>query len=460
MKMIGLGLATAVALDATVVRLVLVPATMALLGRANWWLPGGRAGHDRGRRALTSAPQVPAAVVVHDSAPHRPRGSAMDADTPAQPARRRPHTAVVVAGRTSGAGQPLNVPLVLASAFRAAPGASAPGRSYSRDDGTPTWEALEEVIGELEGGRAVAFSSGMAAAAAVLDLLPAGSRVIAPTDCYSGVKALLADGQEQGRWSVQLVDVTDTGAVLAAAAGADLLWLESPTNPLLEIAELPVLCRARGPLVAVDNTFATPLLQQPLSLGADVVVHSATKFIGGHSDLLLGVAVAGPELAARLHRRREVAGATPGAMEAFLALRGVRTMAVRLEQGQRSAGELARRLAEHPAVHRVRYPGLATDPGHERAAAQMSGFGAVLSFELADAATADAVCDAVGVISSATSLGGLESTVERRAKLPGQAHVPPGLLRLSVGCEHLDDLWEDLAAALPAGAVRSRDGAA
>ena len=178
-------------------------------------------------------------------------------------------------------------------------------------------------------------------------------------------------------------------------------------------------------------------------------MHSATKFIGGHSDLLLGITVANEELSARLRRRREVAGATPGSLETFLALRGVRTMAVRLEQGQRSAGELARRLALHPAVHRVRYPGLATDPGHARAAAQMSGFGAVLSFELADAATADAACDGVRIISSATSLGGVESTIERRAKLPGQEHVPPGLLRLSVGCEHVDDLWDDLAAALP-----------
>ena len=379
----------------------------------------------------------------------------MDADTPAPSARRRrPQTAVVAAGRTSGPGQPVNVPLVLASNFRAATG-DAPGRSYARDDGTATWEALEEVVGELEGGRAVAFSSGMAAAAAVFDLLPAGSRVVAPTDCYSGVQALLADGRAQGRWTTELVDITDTAAVLAAAADADLLWLESPTNPLLEIADLPALCRAgsdRRPLVAVDSTFATPLLQQPLSLGADVVVHSATKFIGGHSDLLLGVAVAGDELAGRLRRRREVAGATPGAIETYLALRGVRTMAVRLEQGQRSAGELARRLSEHPAVQRVRYPGLASDPGHARAAAQMSGFGAVLSFELVDAATADAVCAAVETISSATSLGGVESTVERRAKLPGQEHLPPGLLRLSVGCEHLDDLWDDLVAALDTAA--------
>ena len=168
-------------------------------------------------------------------------------DTNQSVARRRPQTTLVSAGRTSGAGEPLNVPLVLASNFRAA--AAEPSldegssdREYSRNDGTPTWEALESVIGELEGGRAVAFSSGMAAAAAVFDLFPAGSRVVAPTDCYAGVKALLADGQEQGRWSVELVDVTDTAGVLAAAADADLLWLESPTNPLLEIADLPALC--------------------------------------------------------------------------------------------------------------------------------------------------------------------------------------------------------------------------
>lgn len=370
---------------------------------------------------------------------------------------RRPQTAVVAAGRTSGQHQPLNVPLVLASSFRAAPGPTPDGtreRHYARDDGTPSWEALEAVIGELEGGEAVAFSSGMAAAAAVFDLLPAGSKVVVPTDCYSGVRALLADGQEQGRWTVTSVDVTGTEEVLAAAAAADLLWLESPTNPLLEIADLPALCAGRGrsgrPLIAVDNTFATPLLQNPLALGADVVVHSATKFIGGHADLLLGVVVTGTELAQRVRRRREVAGATPGAMETFLALRGVRTMAVRLEQGQRSAGELARRLTAHPAVGRVRYPGLPGDPGHARAAAQMRGFGAMLAFEVADAATADAVCAAVTVINAATSLGGVESTVERRNKLPGQEHVPPGLLRLSVGCEHLEDLWEDLLAALPA----------
>lgn len=366
---------------------------------------------------------------------------------------RRPQTALIAAGRPADEpGQPLNVPIVLASNFRADGQDGTGGREYSRGDGTPGWEALEEVIGELEGGDAVAFGSGMAAIAAVLDPLPAGARVVVPTDCYAGVHALLADGQQQGRWHVDLVDITDTAAAIAAARQADLVWLESPTNPLLDIADLPALCAAArdgGALVAVDNTFATPLLQQPIAFGADFTVHSATKFLGGHSDLLLGLAVAGrPELGERLRRRREVAGAVPGALETFLVLRGLRTLALRLEQGQRSAGELARRLAGHPAVTRVRYPGLADHPGHAQAAAQMTGFGAVLGFEVPTAAAASTVCAAVRVVRSATSLGGVESTIERRARLSGQEHLPPGFLRLSVGCEHIEDLWDDLSGAL------------
>jgi cystathionine gamma-synthase len=402
-----------------------------------------------------------------------------DADSTAKQ-QRRIETALIAAGRPRGeAGAPLNVPIVLASNFHAAaanPSSDGvqqdgvrldPAREYSRDDSTPSWEAFEAVMGEVEGGHAVAFSSGMAAAAAVVDLLPLGARVVAPTDCYTGVAGLLADGQRQGRWSVQRVDVTDTATAAHAAATADLLWLESPTNPLLDVADLPALCAAtRGDgLVAVDNTFATPLLQQPLTLGAHLVVHSATKFLGGHSDLLLGVVIAArEELADRLRRRRQLAGATPGALETYLAVRGLRTLAVRLDQAQRNAAELAKRLATHAAVTRVRYPGLPDDPGHARATAQMRGFGAVLAFELPDAAAADTVCSALTVITAATSLGGVESTIERRAKLPGQEHVPPGLLRLSVGCEHVEDLWDDLASALaravPAASALSRSAAA
>ncbi len=378
-------------------------------------------------------------------------------DQSVTPVGLRPETAVICAGRPSRAGsEPLNIPVVLAANFHAS-GTAAPGteegiRSYARTDATPTWEALETAVGQVEGGHAVAFSSGMAAVAAVLDLLPAGSRIVAPKDCYFGVGELLADGQQHGRWAIDRVDLTDTARVQTAVAGADLLWLETPSNPLLDIADLPALCaggRRAGAIVGVDNTFATPLLQQPLALGADVVVHSATKFIGGHSDLLSGITIARDEaLAERLRHRRGLSGATPGALEAFLALRGLRTLAVRLDRGQRNASELARRLHEHPAVSRVRYPGLPSDPGHRAAAAQMTGFGAVLAFEVADARTADRLCNAVHVIVRATSLGGVESTIERRSKLPGQGHVPAGLLRLSVGCEHIDDLWNDLNSAL------------
>jgi cystathionine gamma-synthase len=378
-------------------------------------------------------------------------------DQPAAPAGLRPETAVICAGRPGhAASEPLNVPVVLASNYHAsitpAPGTGEGSRSYARTDATPTWEALETAVGQVEGGHAVAFSSGMAAVAAVLDLMPPGSRIIAPADCYFGVGELLADAQQQGRWAVDRVDLTDTVSVRAAVADADLLWLETPSNPLLDIADLPALCAAgrhAGAIVGVDNTFATPLLQQPLALGADVVVHSATKFIGGHSDLLSGITIAREQaLAERLRHRRGLSGATPGALEAFLALRGLRTLALRLDRGQRNAGELARRLDQHPAVSRVRYPGLPGHPGHRTAAAQMTGFGAVLAFEVADAPTADRLCHAVQIIVHATSLGGVETTIERRSKLPGQGHVPPGLLRLSVGCEHIDDLWNDLNSAL------------
>src|SRR6478752_4925135 len=364
--------------------------------------------------------------------------------------RIRPETVAVTAGRPPAVpGQPMNVPLVLASNFRAG-SAGAPVTEYSRDGGTASWQALEDAVGALEGGAAIAFGSGMGAAAAILDLVPTGAHVVVPSDSYAGVRALLADGSAHGRWKVSQVDITDTAATKEAAWAADLLWLESPTNPLMDVPELCRFGTGTGALVVVDNTFATPLGQRPLTFGADVVLHSATKFIGGHSDLLLGLAVtADPALAARLATRRRLGGALPGALEAYLALRGLRTMAVRLARSQESAGVLAQRLLAHPGVTRVRYPGLPDDPGHQRAVAQMTGFGAMLAFEVrGGAGPADAVCAAVRIVTSATSLGGVESTMERRAKLAGQEHVPPGLLRLSVGIEHVEDLWADLDGAL------------
>ncbi len=292
----------------------------------------------------------------------------MTPDQAATPAGLHPETAVICAGRPNHtASEPLNVPIVLASNFHAG-STEEDRRAYSCTDATPTWEALETAVGQVEGGHAVVFSSGMAAVAAVLDLVPAGGRIVAPKDCYFGVGELLADARQHGRWAVDGVDLTDTASVQSAAAGADLLWLETPSNPLLEVADLPALCaagRRAGAIVGVDNTFATPLLQQPLALGADVVVHSATKFIGGHSDLLAGITIARDQaLAGRLRRRRGLSGATPGALEAFLALRGLRTLALRLDRGQANAAELARRLDDHPAVASAT-PAFPMTPGTE-----------------------------------------------------------------------------------------------
>jgi cystathionine gamma-synthase len=358
-------------------------------------------------------------------------------------------TWAVAAGRSeSTAGMPLNVPPVLASNF-----ALGGERAYSRDDATPTWEAFEEVLGGLEGGEAVAFASGMGAAAATFDLLAVGATVVLGDDCYQGVVGLAAAGAAQGRWRVIRVAVDDTSRWVELAADADLLWLESPSNPLLTVADLPTVCGARrkpGALMVVDSTFATPLVQRPLELGADIVMHSATKYLGGHSDLLLGAVVAASgEHAQRLRERRELAGATPGALEAYLAVRGMRTLALRLQRASASAAELAERLARHAGVQVVRYPGRPDHPTHATARSFMAGFGAVVSFDVEGGAErADAVCRSVRIIRHATSLGGVESTIERRAAVAGQTHLPPGLLRLSVGIEHPDDLWRDLEQAL------------
>jgi len=356
-----------------------------------------------------------------------------------------PYTLAVTAGRPDAPGSPLNVPVELAANYLA--GADL---VYAREDGTATWRALEAAVGALEGGRAVAFGSGMAAAAAVFALLPAGARVVLPTDCYQGVAALAADLDRRGVIRAERLDLADPGTH-PRLAGADLVWVETPSNPLLKITDLAAVRRAAPhALLAVDSTFATPLGQQPLVLGADVVVHSATKFLGGHSDLLLGLAVtAAGARHERLLAQRRIAGGCPGALEAYLALRGLRTLPLRWDRAQQTAGELATRLAAHPQVVRVHYPGLVAHPGHQLARRQMRGFGAVLSFEVVgDAARADGVCAALSVIRPATSLGGVESTIERRGKYEGQQHLPAGLLRLAVGLEDVDDLWADLTAAL------------
>jgi cystathionine gamma-synthase len=295
----------------------------------------------------------------------------------------------------------------------------------------------------------------MAAVNAVLDLVPAGGLVVAPDHVYTGVSVRLAELAEVGRVQLRRVPA-DELAHAATTDGLAVLWLESPTNPMLEVVDIAAAAaaaHARGALVVCDSTFATPLGQQPLALGADVVLHSATKFIGGHSDLLLGAVVAAdPALAERLRVRRVLLGAAPGALECYLALRGLRTLALRLERGQQTAGLLAARLRGHPAVRTVRYPGLPDHPGHDVAARQMSGFGAMISIDTVGAASdADAVCEAVRLWTNATSLGGVESLLERRRRWPLEAaDVPDTLIRLSVGIEDPDDLWADLSQALDA----------
>jgi cystathionine gamma-synthase len=351
-------------------------------------------------------------------------------------------------GRGHDIGAPLNTPLVPASNFRL----GGP-RGYARGEGTPTWDAFEQIIGGLEGGEAIAFASGMGAIAAVFAQLSAGARIVLPDDCYQGVVGLAEIGQAKAGWVVQRLAVDDTAGWVRACATADLIWLESPSNPLLVVADVKTICAAaRKPdsLLVVDNTFATPLNQRPLTLGADISVQSATKLIGGHSDLLAGVASTHhPVLAAALRHTREISGATPGALEMFLAVRGARTLALRLQRAQETAMTLAGWLEVHPRVRVVRYPGLTTHPTHEVARQQLQGFGTVISFDVdGDSRTADRVCEMLRLVQHATSLGSVESTIERRAAVPGQEHLPATLLRLSVGIEHVTDLKADFDQAL------------
>ena len=352
-----------------------------------------------------------------------------------------PATVVVALGRESRMpGAQVGAPLTLTSTFHA----DGP-LGYARM-GNPTWSAFEETLGALEGGEALVYSSGMAAVTAVLSLVPHGWVVVAPGEVYNGVTSTLARRAESGELQWRQVDLTDLDALAAASAGADLVWVETPTNPLLEVADLTAVvetAHAAGALVAVDNTFATPLLQRPLEHGADVVVHSVTKALSGHSDVVLGATVtptsaAGRALRERLHEHRTLGGAIAGPFETWLALRGIRTLALRVERAGTNAAELARRLGGHPVVTRVRYP----------------GFGSIVSIEVGgDAELAERVATGTRLWVHATSLGGVESQLERRRRIPTEpAGVPVDLIRLSVGVEDVEDLWRDLDAALRAAA--------
>ncbi|MFF3174215.1 cystathionine gamma-lyase [Streptomyces sp. NPDC057900] len=325
--------------------------------------------------------------------------------------------------------------------------------TYGRDS-NPTWTHLERAIGELEApGESVettVFASGMAAVSAVLlSQARSGDVIVLPEDGYQALPLVRAQLEAYGV-EVRTAPTGGDGQ-LAALEGARLLWIETPSNPGLDVCDVRRLVEAAhagGTLVAVDNTLATPLGQRPLELGADFSVASDTKGMTGHGDILLGhVACLDPELAAGVRRWRKVAGAIPGPMEAWLAHRSLATLELRIERQCANALALAEALTKHPEVTGLRYPGLPTDPSHQKAVRQMRRFGSVVSFVLADRETAERFLSALRLVEDATSFGGVRSTAERRARWGGDA-VPEGFIRFSVGAENPADLLADVERAL------------
>lgn len=356
----------------------------------------------------------------------------------------------------SGAVMP---PIQLSTTFeRNADGSYSSGYVYSRSD-NPNRKALEECLAALEGGAAaLTFSSGMAASQAVFMALENGAHVVIPDDIYFGTGALVKD--VFGRWglTVTAVDMTDPANVAAAMrAETRLVWIETPSNPQLKIADIAAIAQIAhdgGALCAVDNTWPTPILQRPLALGADLVMHSTTKYLGGHSDLLGGAVIvrAQDALYERMRSVQTIGGAVPSPFDCWLLTRSIRSLPYRMRGHCENARAVAAFLADHPRVERVNYPGLPGHPGHEVAARQMTDFGGMLSIQVrGDASAALAVTGRLRLIIRATSLGGVESLVEHRKSVEGpQSPTPDNLLRISIGLEHPDDLIADLAQALDA----------
>lgn len=348
-------------------------------------------------------------------------------------------------------------PIYLSTTFERAPDGEFPhGYVYTRS-GNPNREALERSLTALEGGAgAVTFGSGSAATAAIFQALAPGDHVIAPTDAYFGTAKLLRE--IFGPWGVEstFVDMTDAAAVQSALRpNTKLLWAETPSNPLLkvtDIARVATIARDAGALLAVDNTWASPVLQRPLELGADLVMHSTTKYLGGHSDVLGGAVIAREDggLFERVRLIQSTVGAVPSPFDCWLVLRGIRTLPLRVRAQSESAGVVARYLSTHPSVEAVHYPGLEWHPGHAVAARQMAMFGGMLSFQVRGgerAAMELAAC--LRLFTRATSLGSTESLIEHRASIEGPGTTTPdNLLRVSIGLEHVDDLIEDLAQAI------------
>jgi cystathionine gamma-synthase/cystathionine beta-lyase len=356
----------------------------------------------------------------------------------------------------------VSVPIYQTATFRHPALGQSTGFDYSRS-GNPTRAALEETLAALDGGaRGLAFASGLAAISCLLHLLAPGDRVLVTEDLYGGTLRLLRDVYGALGLTFTTVDTADTAAVERAwTPDVKLLLVETPTNPMLKIADLSALAQlahARGALLAVDNTFLTAALQRPLALGADVAVYSASKYLSGHNDVVAGALVAAsPEVGQRLAFFQNAVGAVLGPQDSWLALRGMKTLSVRLERQQQTALAVARFLSNHPHVARVHYPGLPDHPGHEVLKRQSDGFGAMVSFDVDDPARVPRLLERVNVWLFAESLGGVESlvtfpAVQTHADIPrderdrlGISHT---LLRLSVGLEHADDLTADLDQAL------------
>ncbi len=372
----------------------------------------------------------------------------------------RPETLAVHAGRSVDPSTGAVTPnLTLSSTFARNPeGEFSGGFNYSRLD-NPNRRALEIALAALEGGTAaIAFASGQAATVAVLQSLPIGSRAIFPDDIYHGTRALVKTIYAERGISAEFIDLSNLSAVATALQKpARLAWIETPSNPRLKITDLAgvaQLARAAGAIVVADNTWASPILTQPLALGAHVAMHSTTKYLGGHSDVLGGALVfsadAPIDFLQRVRNWQQLGGAVPAPFDCWLLLRSIATLPIRIRAQSATAAKLAEWLAAQPQVETVFYPGLAAHPGHKLASQQMASPGAMISFLVrGDFAATSAVAGRLRLITRATSLGGVESLIEHRklAEGPGPT-TPDNLLRLSVGLEHLDDLIADLHQAL------------